>query len=65
MIVKEFYLTRKDGINLFRIYSTLGYQIQKIGTNEVYDEAIDVENSPFQYLETSIKIEIDNNGTIQ
>lgn len=52
MIVKEFYLTRKDGVNLYKSYSNKGETIRKVGTDEVYDEAIDVENSPYAYEET-------------
>ena len=57
MIIKEFYITRKDGVNLYRTYSDANVKIHKIGTNEVYDEAIDVENAPFSYEETSELIE--------
>jgi hypothetical protein len=57
MIVREFYKTRKDGVNLFRTYSDKGVMIRKIGTKEVYDEAIDVENAKFFYEETGEKIE--------
>lgn len=52
MIRKDFYRTRKDGVNLYRTYSDLGLKIRKIGTDEVYDEAIDVENAPYEYEET-------------
>jgi hypothetical protein len=34
-----------------------GFKIRKVGTDEVYDEAIDVENAPFVYEETTEKIE--------
>lgn len=44
MIVKAFYRTREDGVNLYRTFSTESLQIHKVGTDEVYDEAIDVEN---------------------
>lgn len=54
MIVKEFYKTRADGVNLVRTYSDKGMQIRKVGTDEVYDEAIDVENAPYTYEETDI-----------
>ena len=57
MIVKEFYKTRKDGVHLFRTFSDEGVKIHKVGTNEVYDEAIDVEDAPFVYEETTEKIE--------
>lgn len=57
MIVKELYKTRKDGVNLYRTFSDEGLQIKKVGTNEVYNEAIDVEGAPFKYKETSIPVE--------
>ena len=57
MIVKEFYRTRKDGVNLFRTYSNEGLQIRKVGTDEVYDEAIDVQGVPYAYEETATPIE--------
>lgn len=53
-IIKEFYKTRIDGVNLYRSYSDLGLRIHKVGTDEIYDEAIDVENSGFEYEETEI-----------
>ena len=31
--------------------------IQKVGTDEIYEEAIDVESAPYQYIETDQKIE--------
>jgi hypothetical protein len=54
MIVKEFYETRNDGVNLYRTYSDIGMQVRKVGTDEVYDEAVDVENAPFVYEETAV-----------
>lgn len=56
MIVKEFYKTRSDGVNLFRTYSDKNVRIKKVGTNEIYDEAIDVENNNYEYEETEEKI---------
>lgn len=35
-----------------------GFKIRKVGTNEVYNEAIDVENALFVYEETDEPIEI-------
>lgn len=52
MIVKEFYRTREDGIMLFKTYSDKNVYIQKVGTNEVYAEAIDVGNVMYRYEET-------------
>ena len=57
MIIKEFYATRKDGINLYRTYSDQSVYIRKVGTEEEYTEAIDVENAPFEYVETDKAIE--------
>ena len=57
IIVKEFYRTRQDGVNLYRTYSDKGLQIRKVGTDEVYDEAIDVEDAPYTYEETDISSE--------
>lgn len=56
-LIKDFYLTRKDGVKLYRTYSDENYKIHKLNTNEIYDEAIDVEDAPYQYEETDEKIE--------
>ena len=53
MIVKEYYGTRKDEVRLYKTYSDSNKIIHKIGTNEEYDIAIDVENAPFEYEETN------------
>lgn len=60
MIVREFYTQRKDGVNLYKTYSDEKYMIQKVGTDEIYEEAIDVESAPYQYIETDQKIEHEN-----
>ncbi len=52
MIIREFYITRKDGVNLYKTYSDKGVYIIKQGTDEKYDEAIDVENTNYTYEET-------------
>lgn len=57
MIQKEFYRTREDGINLYRTFSDTGFKIQKVGTNEIYSEAIDVEFAKYEYIETEELIE--------
>lgn len=57
MLVKEFYRTRNDGVNLYRTYSDANRLIRKLGTDEIYSEAIDVENSGFEYEETDVEIE--------
>ena len=52
MIIREFYITRKDGVNLYKTYSDNGVYIKKQGTDEKYDEAIDVEDADCIYEET-------------
>ena len=56
MIRKEFYLTRKYGVNLYRTYSGEGYKIKQVQTGAIYDEAVDVENTKYTYIETEEKI---------
>lgn len=56
MIKKEFYKTRSDGVNLYKTYSDKGYLIKQVETNEIYEEAIDIENAPYTYEETDIPI---------
>lgn len=55
-IIRKFYKTRKDGVNLVRTSSDAGVYIQKDGTDEVYAEAIDVEGHGFVYKETDIPV---------
>ena len=57
MIVREFYMTRKDGVNLYRTYSDANKYIKKVGTEEEYSEAIDIEGAPYEYVETDKEIE--------
>ena len=41
----------------FRFYKQLkGFKIKKVGTEEVYDEAIDIEESNYEYEETDEKV---------
>ena len=48
--------TRMDG--LIRTYSDLGKKIQKVGTDEIYDTAIDMPNAGYTYAETDADSEI-------
>ena len=57
MIVKEFYRTRKDGVNLYRTYSDKEVYILQNETGAEYTEAIDVEDAPYTYSETDKPIE--------
>ena len=56
MIVTEFYITRDDGVKLYRTYSDADLRIKQVETDLVYDEAIDVENSGFTYIETDMPV---------
>lgn len=58
MIRKDYYMTREDGVRLFKTYSDTGFRILQQQTGIVYDEAIDVENAPYTYSETGDKIEV-------
>ena len=57
MIKREFFKTRKDGVNLYKTYSDEGYRIIQIETGNIFDEAIDIEDAPYTYEETNEKIE--------
>lgn len=57
MIVREFYRTREDEVNLYRTYSDINHYIRKVGTDEVYSEAIDLESKRYVYEETEQEIE--------
>lgn len=54
MIRTEYNKTRSDGVKLYRTYSDLNMMIRKDGTEEIYSEAIDVEDSGYTYTETDI-----------
>lgn len=58
MIIKEFYMTRSDGVKLYRNYSDEGKFIIQNETGIVYDEAIDVENAPYTYSESAEESEL-------
>lgn len=48
--------TRTDG--LIRTYSDTGRRIRKVGTDEIYDEAVDLSTSGYTYEETNESNEI-------
>lgn len=57
MIIKEYYNTRKDGVKLYRTYSSDNFYIVQNETGIEYSEAVDIENAPFTYSETDKQIE--------
>lgn len=62
MIVKEFYITRTDGVKLYRTYSDTGHYIIQNETGIEYCEAIDVETAPYTYSEINKLIEVENDA---
>ena len=56
MIVREYFMTRNDGVKLYKSYSDNNKIIHKIGTQEEYSDAIDVEDAPYVYEETDKEI---------
>lgn len=73
MIIEIPYKTKKDGtVKLIKrisgVYSAdektiipTGFMICKVGTNELYDEAIDVPDADYTYEETDKHIDEYNN----
>lgn len=52
MIKQEYVKTRKDGVEIWKTYSDDSTKlIQKVGTDEVYEEAYDVYPIRFEYFE--------------
>ncbi len=56
MIAVEYYMTRKDGVELFRTYSDRGMMIERDGI--LYDEAIDPVDRGRVYTETETPITV-------
>ena len=54
MIQKELYMTRSDGVKLYRTYSDSGKGLLQIETGTIYSEAIDVENTAYTYQEVEL-----------
>lgn len=63
IVVDTDYMTRGDGVKLYRTYSDQNLMIQKVGTEEIYSEAIDVENSGYTYEETGTPIDGESETT--
>lgn len=61
MIKREFYMTRSDGVRLYKTYSDSGKYILQLQTGIEYSEAIDVENAPYTYVEIDKLIDINEN----
>lgn len=55
--------TRTDG--LVYTYSDAGKMIQKVGTDEIYDTAIDLANAGYTYAETDADSEISDSEALE
>ena len=56
MLVREFYRTREDGVNLYKSYSDINHYIIQDQTGNEYIEAIDIEDAPYTYTESDKEI---------
>jgi len=71
-VTGEFYMTRSDGVKLFRFaapntkrtdkdgnefWDKPQFRIRQDQTGMIYDEAIDVETAPYTYTETDMPVE--------
>ena len=52
-IVREFFNTRTDGVNLYRTYSDTGMMLLQNETGIEYSEAVDIKNAPYTYSESA------------
>ena len=55
--------TRTNG--LIYTYSDVGKKIQKVGTDEIYDTAIDMPNAGYTYAETDADSEITDSEALE
>lgn len=62
MIIKEEYRTREDGVMLHHTYSDTDHKIRKVGTDEVYGNAID--ELDFEYEEVEDYVELEGASTL-
>lgn len=64
MIHTDYYAERCDGKRLYRTASDNGVMIRKVGSEELFCEAIDVEGSEYNYRETDIPVPEDAEITV-
>lgn len=56
-------VTEKTAVNtkeFTHTYSDGGFKIRKVGTDEIYDDAIDIDNTPYAYEETNIPVDYES-----
>lgn len=58
MIKKETYMTREDGVQIFRTYSDTDHKIRSKRTSVVYDDAVDIsEDEEYEEVDGYIDLE--------
>lgn len=58
MIKQEYYMTRNDGVKLYKTYSTKNKMIKQLETGIEYAEAVDVYPVRYTYIESEKEIEV-------
>lgn len=61
MIVTE--TIKLNNRNFKKTYSDENFYIQKVGTDEIYSEAVDILTANYEYVETDKKIEDNSENT--
>ena len=61
MVIKE--VIYIDDEPFVKHYSDEGYKLRKIGTNEIYSEAIDIFGADYEYEETDELVEVEDVDT--
>lgn len=51
MIHRDYFRTREDGVRLFRTYSDANKYLIQTDTGDIYEDAIDVEDTSHTYEE--------------
>lgn len=57
MIKREFYMERRDGVKLYRVWSDRDMKIRQVETDILYDEVVDVEDAAYTYEETNTPVD--------
>lgn len=63
-VIREYYMTRNDGVKIFLSYSDKDVYIRKEGTDLTDVEMYDVEDAHFVYVETDTPIETEAELTV-
>ena len=63
-VIREYYMTRNDGVKIFRSYSDKDVYIRKEGTDLTDVEMCDVEDAHLVYVETDTPIEAEEDLTV-